>query len=478
MGDRQGRIDFRDYPQPIIEVADVEALDFATGLVDPEISGCSARWGLHTELRELGPSVLFELLVALGLAITSTAPRAARVAGRHTIDYSRFQPGILERAGRCILNWPQGFDALADAVRMSSGARAAAFGVQKELGPLLALVHNKNLPHMLRCQINVLIKENMRSCPDALQLVRHPVHRPNQDMMSVQQAAAKYRVARKSLSALAARKIIASIRPAGRGRMPRLVSDAEVARIVQQQDLSVSNSEVAVRLGIQRVFVSELGSCGLLTPVGKPYLASKGKEFFDRRSLDLLESRCREIALEGAPPEGGVSISLAARKLAMQFANPWPEITTNLLAGRLRVWFVERRSLMSSLVIENVNELAALGVKGMPIAKGADVPLTVTDAAALIGTDVVKLAQLVVRGFLPRGHNREDLRRFIGDYMFTSEIRRVAERRGLKLRWQEVPKLLRANGVHPAAALIGERGFVWPRRDVLAALDELCLTAA
>ena len=258
LGDRQGRIDFRDYPQPIIEVADVEALDFATGLVDPEISGCSARWGLHTELRELGPSVLFELLVALGLAITSTAPRAARVAGRHTIDYSRFQPGILERAGRCILNWPQGFDALADAVRTSSGAREAAFGVQKELGPLLALVHNKNLPHMLRCQINVLIKENMRSCPDALQLVRHPVHRPNQDMMSVQQAAAKYRVARKSLSALAARKIIASIRPVGRGRMPRLVSDAEVARIVQQQDLSVSNSEAAVRLEHVRVSMNRL----------------------------------------------------------------------------------------------------------------------------------------------------------------------------------------------------------------------------
>lgn len=478
LGDRQGRIDFRDYPQPIIEVSDIEALDFVTGLVDPETADCTGIRGLHTELRELGRSVVFELVVALGLAITSKPSKAGRIAGRHTIDYSRFQPEILAHVGRCLLNWPRGFDVLADAVRANSADRDTSFGVQKELGPLLALVHNKNLPEALRSEIKILIRENMRSCPDALELVRHPTHRPNHDMISVQQAAAKYRVARKSLSALASRKVIASIRPVGKNKLPRLVSDAEVAKLVRQKELAVSNTEVAVRLGIERVFVTELGSSGLITPVEKPYLASRGNEYFERCSLDLLERRCREIARKDTPPESGVSIVVAARSLGVPLANPWPQIVADLLASKLQVWFAERKSVMRSLVIESKGVLESLRIRGVPTARADVIKLPLTDAAALIGTDAVKLAQLIARGFLPRDPTPQDLRSFIAEYMFTSEIQRLLERRGMKLRWREVPSLFRKSGVCPATALIAARGFVWPRRDVLAVIDQLPIAAA
>lgn len=477
LGDRQGRVDFRDYPQPLIEVSDPEALDFVTGLVDPETADCTGSRGLHTELRELGRSALFELVVALGLAITSKPPKVGRVAGRHTIDYSRFQPEILAHVGRCLLNWPRGFDALAGAVRANSADRDTSYGVQKELGPLLALVHNKNLPEALRSEIKILIRENMRSCPDALELVRHPTHRPNHDLISVQQAASKYRVARKSLSALASRNVIASIRPVGKDKLPRLVSDAEVAKLVQQKELAVSNSEVAVRLGIARVFVTELGSCGLIIPVEKPHLASKGREYFERCSLDLLERRCREIARKDTPPESGVSIEVAARSLGILLANPWPQIVESLLASKLQVWFAERKSVMRSLVIENIGALESLRIRGVPTARADAMKLPLTDAAALIGTDTVKLAQLIARGFLPRDPTPQNLRSFIAEYMFTSEIQLLLERRGMKLRWREVPSLFRKSGVYPATALIDARGFVWPRRDVLAVIEQLRIAA-
>lgn len=315
LGDRRGKVDFREYSQPIVEVSDLEALDFVTDLIDPDSGDRSKCRRLHTDLRDLGNSVLFELVIAFGLAVTFKAPTTERVAGRHTVDYSRFHPEVLARVGRCLLDWPSGFDALADEVRANATGRDASYGVAKELGPLLALVHNRNLPQRFRSEIMTLIRRNMSSCADAWERVRRPIHRPNHDIISVQQAAAKYRVARRSLSSLARQNTIASIRPPGTGRRPTLISDAEVAKLVQQKQLAISSSEVAVRLGIACIFVAGLGGDGLITPVAKPHFVSKGREFFERSSVELLERRCREVARVGLPPEDAVSMEAAARSL-------------------------------------------------------------------------------------------------------------------------------------------------------------------
>jgi hypothetical protein len=470
LGDTCGKVDFRDYPQDTIEAPDLEAIDFVTDLIDPEARNPSRCRQLHPDLCNLGPSTLFEFVVALGLATTSKPSPTSRLTGRHTIDYSRFEPEVLTQVGRSLLDWPRGFDRLADTVRANADGRDASYGVQKELGPLNALINNRNLPDVLRSRCKIMIRENMRSCAAAFDLVRHPTHRPSSDMVSIQQAAAKHRVARKSLSVLADRKIIPSIRPTGKDRLPRLVSDTEVAKLVQQKELAVSNSEVAVRLGIERTFVADIGRCGLITPVAKPHLASAGREFFERKSLDVLEERCRDLAVR-VPLDGDVSIAVAVARLGMSFANPWPSVISKLLSEELQVGLILRKSLMRSLVLEDAGTLEAVGISGIPVGGNLNFPLTTSDGAALIGIDNVKFAQLIAQDLLPRNPMMEDLRKFAKEYMFTSEIRRSAAQFGIKMRWPEVPALLRSRGVHPVAALIEARGYVWRRLEVLQTLE-------
>ncbi|HEY0120915.1 MAG TPA: hypothetical protein VGC14_03980 [Rhizobium sp.] len=112
----------RDVQQPIIEINDQEALDFATGLVDPERSaGKSATLRLHQDLKNENPGFIFTLCVL----IASACENQQRKSGRRMIAAAEVSPQGLAVAARAILNWPDG---LSEVLPATENFRAATKG--------------------------------------------------------------------------------------------------------------------------------------------------------------------------------------------------------------------------------------------------------------------------------------------------------------------------------------------------------------
>ncbi|QND38227.1 hypothetical protein HB771_09365 [Rhizobium leguminosarum bv. viciae] len=113
--------DLRDAESEIALTDDKNALDFVTGLVDPERpEGKVAIAQLHPDLRRQNPGEIFMLCALVGSAFQNRDPLTRRRIATKTVD-----PLNLAKAGRAILNWPDG---LADIVSEFGRFRSASDG--------------------------------------------------------------------------------------------------------------------------------------------------------------------------------------------------------------------------------------------------------------------------------------------------------------------------------------------------------------
>ncbi|XUR34591.1 hypothetical protein ACQY74_002638 [Rhizobium leguminosarum bv. trifolii] len=105
-------VDLRNIQQPKISVTDKEALDFVTGLVDPERKGGKdAVSSLQPDLRDANAGHIFSLCILIAAAID----HQQRQSGRRFIAATAANPESLAAAGRAVLSWPEGLiDVLAD----------------------------------------------------------------------------------------------------------------------------------------------------------------------------------------------------------------------------------------------------------------------------------------------------------------------------------------------------------------------------
>ncbi|MBY3117274.1 hypothetical protein [Rhizobium laguerreae] len=93
-----GVADFRDHPQPIVEVEDAEGLDFVTNLIDPEAKTDST---VHDDLKSFGKGEIFTLATTLARVIRTENSGGSR----------RPSPTAesLSLAGSAISGWPKKF---------------------------------------------------------------------------------------------------------------------------------------------------------------------------------------------------------------------------------------------------------------------------------------------------------------------------------------------------------------------------------
>jgi len=102
------KIDFRDFPQPVIEFEDEEAIRFVTDLIDPEnTTRRQSVSALHPDLSSRNPGHLFSLCVLA--ARTFDGPRLPISGRRFSTIGSAVRPEYLAAAGRALLQWPKGF---------------------------------------------------------------------------------------------------------------------------------------------------------------------------------------------------------------------------------------------------------------------------------------------------------------------------------------------------------------------------------
>lgn len=468
-----GKVDFRDFPQPIVEVEDTKALDFTAALIDPECGNIrDLPHRLHPDLAEFDTGDLFELTVATACALTTSSSWQATTLDRPSRqkEYARFTPDVLSKAARMLLDWPEGFHKVAAEVRESAAMRGGHFGVKKELGPLVALSMDAHLVPRIQRLVKQRIKLDMSLTSSVAPIVRRAEHRHSSDFIPIQQAAQEYGLSRRRVSRLAKRGSIPSIRVSNAEKAPVLVGSRELAEIVGSQVLGMPSQSVAVELGIPRACLGSLADKGHLARIAPGLLAQPGGQFYLRESVDRLRRRCEAMAIDGARPEGGVRITKAVNRLGLADANPWPRIIERILSGGLKIWRVEGRltALMTSYAVKDVHELA-LKDSSEERRIDEDVVFTQAEAAGFLKTTSVRVNRLVKLGLLSARPTASDLREFAETFVLTAEITELLASKGRRLRWRDVPSLLRASGIEPVVN--GKLGLVWRRVEVTALFE-------
>ncbi|MBZ9696457.1 MULTISPECIES: hypothetical protein [unclassified Mesorhizobium] len=466
----RGKVDFRDFPQPVVEIDDMEALGFAVGLIDPERGDIRKLYDrLHPDLAAFDTADLFELTIAAACALTTSSSWEATTLDRpaRQEEYVRFTPEVLSRAARMLLDWPEGFHKVAAEVRASGTRRRGHFGVRKELGPLVAMSMDAHLLPRIQRLVKHRIKLDMTLTSGVTPTVRRAEHRSSSDFIPIQEAARDYGLSRRRISRLAKRGRISSIRVSKAIKAPVLVDSRELAEIVGSQVLGVGSQSVAVELGIPRACLGSLADAGHLARIVQGPFGRPGGEFYRKDSVDDLRRRCEIMASDGPRPEGWVRITKAVNRLGLVDANPWPRIVERILAGELRIWRVEGRltALMTSHAVKDVHELAFMD-SSQDHRIDEDVVFTQTEAADFLKTTSVTINGLIRLGLLSAQPTASDLREFARAFVMTAEITEQLASKGRRLRWRDVPSLLRASGVEPVATLNGKLGLVWGRAEV------------
>lgn len=460
----RGRVDFRDYPQPIIEVGDMDALDFVTDLVDPERQrdfhiGC-----LHGDLNGFGPSDLFELVVAVACALTCPPSWNETYLRRPSKkeDYARLTPEVLAAAGRTILNWPVGFYEIAEKVRASAPTRSGYYSVRKELAPLVALTRDHHIPSVMRSLIRSKIKQNAKGIVGRPATLRAE-YRPSSDFIPLWEAAPRFATAEKTILKFIERGHVESVRAPDAKKSPVLVNCRELEAILELSRSTMEARSVAGQLGIPRQFLKGLVEKGYIVPVAR-HDVSPGAEFYSKKSVEELKSRCRAIARDDFPPTGAVRISAAVSQLRLGPRAPWGGIVERILKGEMEIWAAHDTLSIAAFVVRNRDCLEGLRPTDQTFED--DVIFSQGEAGAFLDTTAARVNQLVRGGLLSASLTARELRSFSEEHAFTPEVVEMLALKGIKIRKREILPTLRAQGIEPRAAVNGSSGYVWRRADI------------
>lgn len=465
LGVPRGRIDFRDYPQPLVEVEDDEALQFVTDLIDPERQRDPiTRSNLHPDLREFGPGDIFELVVAVACAMTCPASWNAVYLDRpaKAEDYARFTPEVLATAGRTILSWPKGFDEVADEVRASAAERSGYYSLRKELAPLVALTRDYHLPERMRVTIRSRIKQNAKGV-GGIPAVLRIEYRPQSDFVPLWDAASRFSAGEKTILKLVEQGLVASVKDSYAKKSPILVNCQDLQAILELRRSSVEARSVAYRLGIPRPFLTDLVQGGHIAPVTRPD-SDPETEFYSRVSVEQLMRRCRGMARDDAIPAGAVRLGRAVSQRRLGSRTPWAGIVERLISGEIEIWPVGANLSVSSYLVRNDQCLGGVPPTDRELEGGT--VLSQGDAAAFLGSTATRVNQLARAGLLSTAPTTQELEAFTQKYVLSPEVVQLLTMRGIKCLEKDLPRMLRLTGIEPHSAVNGSRGYVWRRDDI------------
>lgn len=466
IGVTRGRVDFRDFPQPLIEVNDVEALDFITSLIDPELHENSApRKDLHPDLREFNRSNLFELAVATACALTCPPSWNCYTLSRRVKhdDFAGFSPEVLARSGRVLLDWPRGFEEIAHVMRASASERMGHYGVRKELAPLVALTIDPHLPDRMR----ILVREQIRQLTRAT--VENPTalraeYRPPSDFVPLRQAARQFAVHVRTIFELIEEGKVHAMRVPDAKKAPISVNARDLKEALELRRSTIGARSVATLLGVPRQFLKTLvdnGSIELLERTN----ASPGAELYSKKSVEDLKRRCQAMIRDDNPPPGAVRIHRAISQSKLGPGAPWGGIIKRILDGDLEIWASDSKFSIPSCLIRS-----SCDVRDIPPAEDEiedDIVLSQWEAALFLGTTKRRVNQLARAGLLPVNPTAGGLRIFSENYVLTPEAIEILAENGIKIQTRDISRILQSHGVQPYAAVNGKLGYVWRR-------DEFC----
>ncbi len=472
LGFVQPAVDLRDFPQPIVESGDMAALDFVTGLVDPDPAVRSLFSPvLDDDLTCLDRGEIFDLCMAIVGVLDQDPKRAVTSPAKPTTraDYERlFTPDRLAEAGRIILDWRSGFDGLCERARATSPERPGFYGIKAELGQVYALTVDRTLTENVRKVVREAVLRNMATSSAGV-AVRRTEHRGRTDLITSQQAAQRFDIRLKLFQRLARAPELTHHRASGTKKGPVLFVAEEIAALAALRADLESSSSVGLRLGIPNGAVAQLAQAGLIEKVTGPVLLTViGKNQYRRSTVDAL---IRDIEAKiGSGPTGSFHIRLSKAMHRMPAGEkPWVPLVQAVLSGRLAVFEVEGRlsATLVKLAASPFEEVVAAVVGAAGTTDDVEPMVTRAEAADILGITVATVIGMIGADLLPEHGSgvcnlrRSDVVQVARTYISTAEASRII---GVGYRW--VRGKLAEVGIQPVAELREHRGILYDREQV------------
>lgn len=468
-----GNVDLRDFPQPVFEVNDAEALRFVTDLVNPiKERKLAARCLLPSSWSNVSNSSIFETMMALvsSLATDPYGVNNVRGRARSDKDFEKITPQMFAMAGRAIIGGESGFAALADQFRRDMDQRPRFYGRRKELGGLAYLTYDTHIDPESRELLRASVITNMKQTAHAHAL------RMGEDAdkasLSIEAFAAKFGVRRSVLSKLSQSGLVDVIRSKEARRSPVRMSIAEVAPLLEQMKDAIGQSEAAGLLGLPVHALRSLADRSVLHRLEGAVLGLiPGNAGYTRSSVDKLLTDLGRRLREKAPVKT-MPLILAARSLGPGPA-PWTAIILAILAGEIEIFADpgNRKSIRYAFAVTDIPAFVAAVRRHILSTEDQDHPEWIGNATA---AEMLKTTEVFVWRL---SKLRPDLLESPGDkfapfrwdniaeiaerYIFVPEIAAAAS-----LAPRLTASWLKANGLSPVFSLREKKDLAFLRSEV------------
>jgi transposase len=482
-------VDLRDFPQPVFEVDDEEALDFVTGLVDPDPERkAAARRVLPAQWLRFSNGDLFETVMAFASGFTMDPSSSKHAQGRvkKPEHFARITPDMLALAGRAIIGGDAGFAALADRYRLDVDRRPSFYGRRKELGPLAYVPYDKHIEPKIRKLVDELVDADMaRSAGSGTAKVRRAEYKgrrvlrsPDDGFLNIAEFAKQFGLRRKRLQRFADSGYVRVLRASNAERSPVRMAVADVLPLIMLLPDTIGPDAAAGLLGLPGHALPALAGRKLIERLDGPILGfMPRKEGYRRSSIQELARRIRKRAATPVPASA-TRMSRAVRSIDRPVA-PWDAVISAIVDGDVEVYAYPARRLnvRNGLAVADIPSFVKAVTKHMPKRSNKT---QVEWVGANTVSEILKVTEIFVYrlaerrpDLLKRKRNGytpfllADVQTIAKDYIFVPEICERGGGHGRRMcRW------LRDRGVEPKIQLQDNRDFGFRRREVERHLTE------
>lgn len=459
-----GAVDLRDLTQPLVEVGDDEALDFAAALVDP-VQDAHRFLPAGSSFGSVEPGETFELVYAVACAVVAAeAGRSSSWRAKSHEEFALVGADALAEAGRVVLGWPSAFHDLGERLRRTRVTRPGHFGVAKELGPITGLSMDPNLPAAIRNLVRSEIRANMAASAFEHGLVRKADNRHRADLVTMQEASKRFGFNRRRWADLAADPRAGALRVPGASKAPVLMPLANIRTIVAEaRDLEGAN-ELAARWGVPAWEIELLSRKGHLRLARGPGTLLLGKgTFYTGASVRNAEANLAELVTAGIPTVDTVTLNAAAEAFRRDLGQPLISIASAVMSGEIEVWRGSDGGILSGLLLSA--SLAPADIHARH-SRAREMGLNQKEAAALLHASAVTVSELVAEGLLASPMTPCSIAAFSHRFALTTEVHLMSDAQSRRLRLRDIPDYFRSRGIEPCR-VFGSRGkLLWDREAV------------
>ncbi len=470
----RSRVDLRDFPQPLVEVEDEEALDFVTSLIDPNpLMRAQSGRSLNDGLTGLNRGQLFEMAVAIGAAqmLNQHPGRDINGTSQNRGGIQEIEPEALSKAGRALLNWPNSFFDLCRDQQGSMDRRSKKWGIHKELGSLGNLRRDPHLDTECKKAFIEGIDEFFRS--SMIQTIPRRAAQRNSAFVGAKELRKQFKVHYDVILKLAEHPDVYSVKREDAERSPLLLFRWQGEAILRRYKDLKTESAMASQIGIPVETIRDFVNDGWMHKgTGIEATLPASELSYHAPDLDVIFEKYRSVTARSKKKPGYITFG-EAMLMFPAGRRPWFAMWEAIFYGKVDSFF--HKEPVKGLV-------DAISVRASDIDKGAlthrmstlPVPdverVTIGNAKLMLGIYVYPVfTACVAAGFLSVDDDKmvrcDQVMDFASKFMLTNEIGIRGGRPRMQIRnW------LAVNGVQPAHDLEVKGGLLYDRGKVEALL--------